>query len=55
MAQRIARLTSDQKVGGSNPSGVGYFCINNDHMNQLIKFYFNFFYEHYKIITFISI
>ena len=27
MAQRIARLTSDQKVGGSNPSGVDFWFL----------------------------
>ena len=30
MAHWIARMTSDHKVGGSSPSGVEFFLINNN-------------------------
>ena len=45
MAQWIARMTSDHKVGGSSPSGVVLFCplLINKYYSRLFNILFSTF------------
>ena len=48
MAQWIARMTSDHKVGGSSPSGVVLFCQEAKKDNKGIKLIKEFLLTMYK-------